>query len=70
MITYALIVVDLRPQKEDPNIFLLTKEGNLIQYPSELTTRTADLTISKLFWNSVFSTDGAEYMCVDIKNFF
>ena len=33
-------------------------------------TRTADLTTSKLLWNSVLSTEGAQYMCLDIKNFY
>ena len=39
-------------------------------YPGEITTRTADLTTSKILWNSVLSTDGAEFMGIDIKNFF
>ncbi len=30
--------------------------------------QTADLTTSKLLWNSVLSTDGARYMCIDLKN--
>jgi hypothetical protein len=33
-------------------------------------TRTADLTTSKLLWNSVLSTEGAQYMFLDIKNFY
>jgi hypothetical protein len=44
--------------------------GNLINYPGELTTKTADITTSKLMWNSIFSTEGARYMCLDIKNFY
>ena len=45
---------------------------NLIKgcYPGELTTRTADLTTSKLHWNSVLSTQCAKYMCLDIKLFY
>ncbi len=42
----------------------------LINFPSELTTRMADITTSKLHWNSVLSTPGAKYMCLDIKNFY
>jgi hypothetical protein len=38
--------------------------------PGELLMRTADLTTSKLMWNSVLSTAGAKYMCLDIKNFY
>jgi hypothetical protein len=41
-VTYACIVIDHRPQKEDPNCVQITVGGNLIDYPFELTTRTAD----------------------------
>jgi hypothetical protein len=69
-VTYARIVVDYRPQKEDPNRVRITVGGNLIDYPFELTTRTADLTTSKVMWNSVISTPGARYACADVKNFY
>jgi hypothetical protein len=69
-VTYARIVVDHRPQKPDPNRVRITAGGNLIDYPGKLTTRTADLTSSKIIWNSVLSTRNAKYMCVDIKNFY
>jgi hypothetical protein len=44
--------------------------GNLIEYPYELTTRTADLTTSKVMWNSVISTPGSRYICADVKHFY
>ena len=69
-VTYARIVVDFRPQKKDPNRVRITVGGNLIDYPYELTTRTAYLTTSKLMWNSVISTPGAKYVCADVKNFY
>ena len=69
-VTYARIVVDFRPQKPDPNRVRITAGGNLIHYPGELTTRTADLTTSKILWNSVVSTEDAKYMCIDIKKFY
>ena len=47
VVTYANIIVDYRPQKEDPNRVRITAGGNLIIYPSELTTRTADINMSK-----------------------
>ena len=62
MVTYVRIVVNYRLQKADPN--------NLINYPGELTTRTADLTTSKLLWNSVISTKDARFMSIDIRNFY
>jgi hypothetical protein len=46
IVTYARIVVDYRPQKDDPNRVRITVQGNLIDYPGELTTRTADLMTS------------------------
>ena len=69
-VTYTTIVVDFRPQKKDPNRVRLTAGGNLIDYPGELTTRTADLSTTKILWNSVISTIGARYLCLDIKNFY
>jgi len=37
-ITYACIVVDYRPQKEDLNRMCINAGGNLIDYPDELMT--------------------------------
>ena len=69
-VTYPRIVVDYRPQKQDPNRVRLTAGGKIIDYPGELTTRTADLTTTKMLWNSVTSTTDARYLCLDIKNFY
>ena len=69
-VTYMRIVVDYRPQKKDPNRVRGCVGGNLLGVPFELTTRTADLTTSKIMWNSVVSTLGAKYMCADVKNFY
>ena len=48
----------------------MTASGNLIKCPGDLTTRTADLTTSKLLWNSVLSTEGAKNMGLDVGNFY
>ena len=48
VVTYARVVVDHCPQKADPNRIQITTGGNLIKYPGELTTRTADITTLKL----------------------
>ena len=48
VVTYARIVVDFCPQKEDPNRVWITVGGNLINYPGKLTTCTADITTSKI----------------------
>ncbi len=60
-VTYARIVIDHQPQKEDPNRVRITVGGNLIDYPFELTTRTADMVSSKILWNSVISTKDARF---------
>ncbi len=70
IITYANIVVDHRPHKEDPNRVRITAGGNLIHYPGELTTRTADLSTAKILWNSVLSTPNAKFMGLDIGSFY
>ena len=59
-----------RPQKADPNRVCITVGGNLIEYHHELPTRTADLTTSKVTWNSVISTPGPRYIFADVKNFY
>eukprot|EP00804_Cyclotella_cryptica_P011478 CCRYP_016405-RA/>CCRYP_016405-RA protein AED:0.32 eAED:0.32 QI:0/0/0/1/0/0/3/0/516 len=69
-ITYACVVVDYRPQKEDPNSDRITVGGNLIDYPGKLTTQTADLVTSKILWKSVISTPNARYVTADLKLFY
>jgi hypothetical protein len=69
-VMYACMVVDFRPQKVDPHRIQITAGGNLINYPGKLLMWTADPTTSKLMWNSVLSTNGAKYLCLDKKNFY
>jgi len=68
--TYGNPVVDHRPQKEDPHRIRITAGGNLIKCEEEISVRTADINTAKLHWNSVISTIGARYMCLDIGNFY
>jgi hypothetical protein len=59
--------VDIRPNKSEVHRIRLIVGGNLIQYLGDVSTRSADLTTSKCLWNSTISTDGARYMCLDVK---
>ena len=68
-VTYGCIVVDYRPEKTEPNFTRLTVGGNLIDFPGDVGTPTADLTTAKLVINSTISTTGAHYMCGDVKTF-
>ena len=69
-VTYACIVVDYRTQKSDPNRVRITVGGNLIKYPFDTYTPTANLVIAKLLWNSILSTKDAWYICINIKNMY
>jgi hypothetical protein len=42
--------------------------GNLIDYPGDVSTKTADLTTAKILFNSVLSTPKAKFMGIDLKN--
>ena len=68
--SYANIVLDHCPQKEDPNCIQITAVRNLIQCDKEFSVRTADITTEKLHWNSVISTQDTRYMCLDLSLFY
>jgi hypothetical protein len=44
--------------------------GNLINYPDNCGTPTADLLTVKLMFNSIISTPGVKFMTIDIKDFY
>jgi hypothetical protein len=70
IVTYGRFVVDIRPNKSEIHRVRVTVGGNLIQYQGYVSTRSADLTTSKCLWNSTIYTDGAKYMCLDVKTFY
>ncbi len=47
-VMYTQVVVDFWPQKADPHQIHITTRVNLINYPGKISTRTANLTTSKL----------------------
>ena len=60
--------MEFRPQKADTNQLRITVGGNLITYPREFTTKSANVTISKFVWNIVLSIECATFPGIDIKN--
>jgi hypothetical protein len=68
IITYGRFVVDIRPNKSETHRVRLTVGGNLIQYPGDVSTLSADITTSTYLWNSTISTEGAKYTCLDVTN--
>ncbi len=69
-VTYARIMINQCPQKDDTNRVCITVGDNLVDYLFELTTHTADMVSSKILWNSVISTKDACFAGTDIKNMY
>ena len=69
-VTYGIIGAEIRPQKDKIHRTRLTVGGNLINFPGDVTTLTADLATAKLIFNSELSTKNAKLMCADISNFY
>ena len=53
-VTYGRIVEKIRPKKAETHRTRLTVGGNLINFPSYVTTTTSDLITAKLIFNIVF----------------
>jgi hypothetical protein len=60
-ITYIRFVCQVRTEKKDPYRTRATMGGNLINYPDDVGTPTANLLLIKVFFNSVISTPGAKF---------
>eukprot|EP00804_Cyclotella_cryptica_P002446 CCRYP_019168-RA/>CCRYP_019168-RA protein AED:0.13 eAED:0.13 QI:0/0/0/1/0.5/0.4/5/0/1227 len=69
-VTYIKFVCQVRTEKAEPNRTRATFGGNLIHYPDDVGTPTADLLLIKIFLNSVISIDGARFATADLSNFY
>ena len=69
-VTYEKIVADYFPQKADPNRIRITAGGNLINYPEDVTTRTAYLITTQILRNIVLSNNNEKYCCTNFANFY
>ena len=69
-VTYGRIVAEIRPQKAETHRTRLTVGGNLVHFPGDVTTPTADLITAKLVFNSVLSTKNSKFMCADTASFY
>ena len=67
-VTYGRIVFVYRDGKKDKYRTRITMGGNLINYPGDCGTPTADLLTVKLLFNSIISMPNAKFMSIDIKN--
>jgi hypothetical protein len=63
-------VVADRPNKENTWRVRFTVEGDKVEYPGDVSTKTAGLITTKILINSVISTPGARFCVFDIKDFY
>lgn len=70
--TYATIIYDYRPLKDEPLSVRLTIGGDKLDYFGETAASTSSLLQAKLLINSVISDahKGAHFLATDIKDFF
>jgi hypothetical protein len=69
-ITYGKVVCNVRPQKAKTNRTRLTFGGNNTVTTIDCGTPTAKLLTVKLLFNSIISTPGAQFMGLDLKEFY
>ena len=68
--TYLCIVCEHKLTKPDPYPIRFTAGGDKIDYPGNASTLTVDITTIKCHLNSVLSTPEAQYITVDLKDFY
>ena len=69
-VTYGKKEVSIRPNKEETHRVRLTVGGDKLIFDGDTATQCASLTTTKIHLNSVISTKGARYACMDIKNMY
>ena len=69
-VTYGKFVCSVRPEKKEKNRPIFTIGGDIIDYPGEVATPTADMLVTKILFKSVISTKGSRFMTIDISNFY
>ncbi len=67
---YARIVCVYRNGKKDKYRTSITMGGNLVNYPGDCGTPTANLLTVKLLLNSIIYTPNAKFMTLDLKDFY
>ena len=69
-VTYARLACAIRLQKIETYCARLTRGGNLVDYPGNTSTLTADIVTIKTHWNLVISKRKNKYGTIDIKDFY
>jgi hypothetical protein len=69
-VMYGSFGCELKPNKEENHYTRLTAGGDRINYPEDVGTPTADMTLVKILLNSVISTKDTRCVTLDIKDFY
>ena len=69
-VAYGRIITTILPQKTVQHRVYLAVGRNLIDYPGNVRTPTADMTTAKLLFNSVVSTPSAKFMTCNINDIY
>ena len=64
------MIWEYQPSNEDPNRALSTIGGNTIAYQCDCGTQKGSLETAKLLCNSVCSKPNAQFMTMDLANFY
>ena len=68
--TYARVVVDKRPEKEEVIQSQIKAGGDRLEFQGNTSTKTVGLETAKMVFNSVVSTPEAKFMAIDISNMY
>jgi len=69
-VTNGHFVCTVRPEKAEPNRTRFTVGDDRINYPGAVATPTAEMLVDKMLFNRVISTKNAQFMTMDISNFY
>ena len=69
-ITYGRVVVNYRPEKDDPYRVRLCVGCDRLHCPWDCGTPTVEMLTVKLLWNSIVATPNAKFISIDIKDFY
>ena len=63
-------MAEIGSQKAETHRTRISVGRNLINFPGDVTTPTADIITAKLILNSVLSMENVKFTCADIANFY
>jgi hypothetical protein len=69
-VTYLRVVSAMRPKKANPYCIWWTVGGDKVDYPFDVSSKTANLMTAKLLFNTVVSTPNARFLTANLKDFY